>query len=201
MSDTQPDPVGTLDLIAGPMYSGKTTELLRRLFNEAEVGLNVLYINHSSDNRSKGSFSTHNPLYKEKLSSQSNVTFKTGETLLEVVKFDDEFDVIGIDEGQFFSDLYDVVSTLVEAHSLHVIVSGLNGDFRRKKFGSILDLEPLSDSYTKLTSYCKICAETKTRKAAPFTLKIGGDSSKTTEVGGRDTYIPVCRGCYQTHNS
>ena len=86
----------SLKLILGCMYSGKTTELLRRLFNEAEVGLNVLYINHASDNRSAGPFSTHNPLYKQKLSTHSNVTFKSGKALKNIINLE-EYDVIGID--------------------------------------------------------------------------------------------------------
>jgi thymidine kinase len=191
---------GTLDLISGPMFSGKTTEVLRRLFNEAEVGLKVLYINHSSDNRSNGPFSTHNPLYKEKLSVESNVTFASTDYLAFFTPVIYKYDVIGIDEGQFFEDLYDTVCLWVETHSKHLIVAGLSGDFRRKKFGAILELEPFSDTYTKLTSYCKICAQNKKRNIAPFTHKISGNISTTKEIGGSDKYIPVCRKCYELMN-
>jgi len=183
---------GSLDLIAGPMYSGKTTELLRRLFNEAEVGMRVLYVNHSLDNRSEEPYSTHNPLYKERLSDRSSVTMKTASYLKEVEV--DDFDVIGIDEAQFFEDLECVVDW-VDNLRKHVIVSGLNGDAKRSSFGKILSLEPYSDTYTKLQSYCKICAEQKKRSLAPFTHKFSG-SGEQTDVGAGDKYIPVCRSCY-----
>jgi len=190
---------GTLDLIGGPMFSGKTTELLRRLFIEAEIGLNVLYINHSNDNRSEGPFSTHNPLYKKELSTMSNVSFISA---VQLSNLDFKCDVIGIDEAQFFDDLVDVVEKMVEKEGKHVIVSGLNGDFRRRKFGHLLDLEPLSDSYTKLQSYCKQCAMStpKKRTLAPFSHRISrvGD---VNEVGGYNKYIPVCRECYLHLNS
>lgn len=187
--------VGTLELITGPMFSGKSSELLRRLFTESEVGLNVLYINHSSDTRSKGPFSTHNPLYKEQLSARPNVSFLSTSSLSSIFNIE-QYDIIGIDEAQFFDDLYETVKLWVETHNKHLIVAGLSCDFRREKFGSILDLEPLADEYMKLTSYCKLCARIKKRSIAPFTRKISGDSSTTKEIGGSDKYISVCRKCY-----
>jgi thymidine kinase len=189
--------MGTLDIIAGPMYSGKTSSLLNKLFIEAEIGLNVLYINHSSDNRSDAEFSTHNPLYKEKLSKMSNVKFASMSNLEDL--FTQNFvcyNVIGIDEAQFFNDLYKVVKYLVEKWNLHVIVAGLNGDHKREMFGQIHELEPLSDSYTKLTAFCRKCAETKKRVVAPFTYRKQSYDDKDIVIGGKDIYIPVCRSCY-----
>lgn len=159
-----------LDLIGGPMFSGKTTELLRRLFNEAEIGMNVLYINHSDDTRSDNHFSTHNPLYKKKLAEKSNISFISAEKLSNVNV--DEYDIIGIDEAQFFTDLYNVVKNMVECQDKHVIAAGLNGDFRRQKFGQLLDLEPLADSYTKLQSLCKLCAGLYPKKTNICTIYI-----------------------------
>ncbi len=186
---------GCLDLISGPMYAGKTTELLRRLFNEAEVGLNVLCINHSSDNRSKGPFSTHNPLYKEKLSEESKVSFVSTVYLKNIENTVCKYDTIGIDESQFFDDLISEVKKYVDNYGKHVIVSGLNGDFKREMFGDLLKLEPFSDSYTKLYSYCKNCAKDKIKTRAIFTHKISSSKS-IIEVGGKEKYMPVCRKCY-----
>ena len=188
---------GTLELVAGPMYSGKTTYLLRRLFTEAEIGLRTLYINHSCDDRSRGPFSTHNPLYKEQLSSESKVDFASGSSIEEVIlSLDKDYDVFGVDEAQFFPDLYDSVKYYVEQKNKHFIVVGLNGDFRRETFGQLLSLEPISDSYKKITGFCKICAEQGVRNKSIFTKKINGDFDQTTDVGGKDKYLPVCRKCY-----
>jgi thymidine kinase len=190
--------VGTLDLISGPMFSSKTTMLLGRLFSEAEIGLKVLYINHSIDDRSEGNFSTHNPLYKNS-PFHKKVTFKVLTKLSEITPLVKNYDVIGIDEGQFFEDLFKEVKYLVEDLNKHVIVAGLNGSYKREPFGQFLQLEPLSDTYTKLSAWCLECSKTKKRTSAPFTHKLI-ESSILKETGGIDKYIPVCRKCYNKLN-
>jgi thymidine kinase len=198
MADNYITTVGMLDLIGGPMFSSKTTMLLGRLFSEAEIGLKVLYINHSSDDRSCGDFSTHNPLYKNS-PVHEKVTFKVITKMFELVPLAENYDVIGIDEAQFFEDLYNGVQWLVEGLNKHVIVAGLNGSFKREQFGQFLQLEPLADTYVKLTAWCLECAKTKKRTAAPFTHKFAGGLS-LKETGGIDKYIPVCRRCYTKLN-
>lgn len=97
-----------------------------------------------------------------------------------------------INEGQFFGDLTSVVTELLQTRK-KVYVCGLDGDFRRKKFGHILDLIPLCDKITKLTSLCSKC-----RDGTPgiFSMRLT-DSTNQTMVGS-DTYIPVCRKCYES---
>ncbi len=184
---------GSLELISGSMFSGKTTELLRRLLIDAEIGFKVAYINHKRDTRGAGQFSTHNPLYKERLSGRTDIKFLSSGSLRELeIK---EYDVIGIDEAQFFPDLASVVPGWVDTHHKKVIVAGLTGDFRRCKFGQLLDLEPMSDTYTKLKSYCQQCAKSKKVVDALFTHRIV-PSTEQISVGGAESYIPVCRKCY-----
>ena len=192
---------GSLDIITGPMFSGKSTELLRRLFIDVEMGYKILYVNHSDDTRSDGPYSTHNPLYKEKLEHANGVEFVSSSLLSELnYDFISSFDVIGIDEGNFFEDLYDTVKLFVESYNMRVIVAGLSGSFERKKFGQILDLEPLSDSFTKLQSYCKHCmTEYRRKRLAPFTHRVNGGTQEK-QVGGHGDYIPVCRECHQQLN-
>ncbi len=181
---------GELHLILGGMCSGKTTRLLQELFNRAAIGMKCIYINHENDIRSKEPFSTHNPLYKEKLSNESGVTLKS---ILQISDVDvKEYDVIGIDESQFFDNLVDDVIDLVDICHKVVIVSGLNGDKNRSKFGFIADLIPYMDSCTFLTAYCQFCAGKKVKKDAIFTHKFG----KGNDIGGKDKYIPLCRKCY-----
>lgn len=190
--------VGICDLITGPMFAGKSTEILRRLFNDAEVGLKSLYVNHSLDTRSDGPFSTHNPLYKKKLSSESKVEFTDASRLRDIYHLFDRFDVIGIDEAQFFDDLDEVVRELVETHGKKVIVAGLNGDYKRKPFGKLSLLETFADSYTRLYSYCKNCASKSPKliTQAMFTCRIAGNAEGVVDIGGADKYIPTCRACY-----
>ena len=187
---------GYLHVLTGPMFSGKTSALLRLLFNEAAVGLDVLYINHERDNRSTGHYSTHNPLYREKLSERSNVSFISVKELSSLAGGIKKYDVIGIDEAQFFPDLKDVISW-VDKYGKKVIVAGLDGDFRREKFGSVVDLIPTADKIEKLTAYCQICASKtpKIIKLAIFTLRTAA-TNDVILVGGSDDYKPVCRTCY-----
>lgn len=182
--------------MVGPMFGCKTTELLRLLFSEAAVGLNVLYINHERDTRSAGPFSTHNPLYREQLATTSNISFISVKTLSSLAGGINGYDAIGIDEAQFFSDI-NLVAHWVDDLNKKVFVAGLDGDFRREKFGGVLDLIPKANRVDKLTAYCKLCAAKTPRvvKLAYFTKRIVS-SSDVVLVGGADSYAPVCRRCY-----
>lgn len=155
------------------------------------MGLRCLYINHSLDNRSDAPFSTHSALYKDLVlnfdSLQSNDLYK--------VNIDD-YQIIGIDEAQFFNDLSMVVDW-VDRLGKHVIVAGLDGDFNRQRFGYLLNLIPFSDSVQKLCAYCKNCAKDGKLRDAIFTRYTGArDSDSTVVVGGAECYTPVCRACY-----
>ena len=193
---------GYLDIITGPMFSGKSTELLRRLLVEVSVGRNVLYINHSSDTRGSidketpAPFSTHNPLLSkgEMTKFPPNITFKSSSELKSLEFFIQDFDIIGIDEAQFFSDLHIAVTYFVDNLNKHIVVSGLTGDSDRKKFGQILDLEPFCDTYTKLSSRCSMC-DPSLKINANFTYK-KLLSANIVEIGGAELYTPLCRKCY-----
>jgi thymidine kinase len=102
-------------------------------------------------------------------------------------------DVILINEGQFFPDLYDVVVDML-LHNKKVYVCGLDGDFERKKFGQILDLIPLCDKVTKLSSLCSLC---KNGTPGIFSMRLTKEKQQT--LVGSDNYIPVCRKCYEQH--
>jgi thymidine kinase len=99
-------------------------------------------------------------------------------------------DVLLINEGQFFPDLYDVVYDMLKNKKI-VYVCGLDGDFERKKFGQILDLIPICDNIIKLSSLCSIC---KNGTPGIFSMRITNDKQQT--VIGSENYLPVCRFCY-----
>ncbi|BBH00650.1 Pentatricopeptide repeat superfamily protein [Prunus dulcis] len=102
----------------------------------------------------------------------------------------DQLDVIGIDEAQFFDDLYDFCSEAADHDGKKVIVAGLDGDYLRRSFGSVLDIIPLADSVTKLTSRCELCGN-----RAFFTLR-KTEEMQTELIGGAEVYMPVCRQHY-----
>lgn len=187
-------PTGKLDIIIGPMFSGKSSELLRRLVISSQLGLKVLYVNHSLDNRSgtNGEFSTHHPFLS--VNGKSAIDFETYSSLRGVRK--EEYDVIGIDEAQFFDDsLIEFSRIHADSYKRHVIVCGLDGNAERKKFGHILDLIPLCDTIKKLRPFCADCAPSQSK--ACFSFKFTSfDSPSTVEIGGSDKYKPLCRNCY-----
>lgn len=179
----------SIDLIIGCMYSGKTTELIRRLTIYNEMDMNVLYVNSVKDDRAPHSFSTHNKTIGE-ISYDMTKTEKL--TTVNV----DGYDVIGIDEAQLFGDLKDTVISWVENKDKIVIVCGLNGDFLRQPFGQINDLLPYCDSIIKLNPFCHTCKkENNIIRPAHFTKRIT-KQQETVLIGGRDMYIPTCRKCF-----
>lgn len=172
-----------LHLIIGPMFSGKTT-LLTSVLKEYSY---PLYINHTFDTRGEF-FYSHN----ESLQISPNITCVKMESLLP--EFVIPYDVIGIDESQFFGNLKKVVLEWVEVYKKTVYVVGLNGDFQREKFGELLDLVPYCDSIQKMSAKCN-CG-----KSAIFSLRLKHDTSKIC-IGGSESYHPVCRKCYMEESS
>lgn len=182
----------SLEIIIGPMFSGKTTELVRRLTSYNSINKKCIYINSNLDTREETTFSTHNPMIKN-LNIDSLKVNKIDSYLLNKVK---DYDVIGIDESQLFNGLLEVcVLRMVDLMGKIVIVSGLNGDYKRNKFGKILDLIPHCDSIVKLYPYCKICAEKNILNKALFSKRIECNDDKVVNIG-YNNYIPVCRVCY-----
>lgn len=176
---------GYLELIIGPMFSGKTSRIIEIYKQASFCSIPLTVINHSIDNRYDDSLlSSH-----DKIKIPCIKTEKIQDIWSEVLKGD----VILINEGQFFEDLYDCVVNML-AHGKKVYVCGLDGDFERKKFGAILDLVPLCDKVTKMTSICSLC-----RDGTPGIFSMRLTSEKTQTVVGSENYIPVCRKCYNIY--
>jgi thymidine kinase len=181
---------GYLGLIVGPMFSGKTTRIIELYYQYKNEGKNVLVVNYDADRRYHDSMlSTHDRvmipcLFTDRLCdlvSAVNADYKSA-------------DVVLINEGQFFPDLYASVLSMIEVSKKTVHVCGLDGDFRREKFGEILDLLPISDSITKLTSKCANGCSFP----ALFSHRISNEKEKV--LIGSDIYLPLCRHCYVIAN-
>ena len=172
----------SLRVITGCMFSGKTTELLR-VYTESKDS--KLLVNHSRDSR---------------YNTDSNVTshdFKTSPSIalerLEALRNMSEYwsaSRIFIDEAQFFSNLYDTVTRMVDEDRKHVVIAGLNGDYMRKDFGQICMLLSIADSVSILHASCFECGN-----SAIFThRKINCKS--VINVGGSLEYVSLCRDHY-----
>lgn len=192
---------GSLKLFLGPMFSGKTSKLLEIYKQCSFCNIPVAVINHSSDNRYHESMlSTHDKIMIPCIQTQNlrdiwddqSIEKPFNETSAHHLKVRCA-KVILINEGQFFPDLQDCVIDILKENK-KVYIAGLDGDFERKKFGQILDLIPLCDEVTKLSSLCSMC-----KNGAPgiFSLRLTKEKQQT--LVGSDNYIPVCRTCYESN--
>ena len=191
---------GYLELIIGPMFSGKTTELLEIYKKCKFCSIPVSIINHTCDKRYHDTMvSSHDKIMAPCLQANNLNDIWLNNGFIESGKQSDNYahkllrtsDVILINEGQFFTDLYEVVVDMLK-NNKKVYVCGLDGDFERKKFGSILELISLCDKVTKLTSLCSIC---KDGTPGIFSMRLSEETEQT--VVGDENYIPVCRKCYE----
>lgn len=176
---------GRIQLILGPMFSGKTTELIRRLKRFQFAKHKCLIIKYHRDQRytEKNEITTHD---HQKMAAAACVKLddlKRNHNLLS------EYSVIGIDEGQFFPDTVTFAEEMANLGKT-VIVAALDGSYQRTPFGNILNLIPLSESVIKLTAVCMICFQ-----EASFTKRIGAEKELEV-IGGAEKYMAVCRQCY-----
>lgn len=171
-----------LELFIGPMFSGKTSRLVD-IYKQCQFcNIPVAVINHSIDTR----------YHDTMLSTHDKVMIPCIKTncITNILDILTNPQVIIINEGQFFDDLYTTVVSLL-SQGKKIYVGGLDGDFERKKFGQILDLIPMCDKVTKLTSLCSIC---KNGTPGIFSKRLTMETEQT--IVGSDIYIPVCRTCY-----
>ncbi|KAF8083692.1 hypothetical protein N665_0756s0010 [Sinapis alba] len=180
---------GEIHVVVGPMFSGKTTTLLRRILSERESGKKVAVIKSDKDNRyCTESIVTHDG---EKFPCWPLPDLSSFKERFGFDAYENRLDVIGIDEAQFFGgDLYEFCREAADKEGKTVIVAGLDGDYLRRRFGSVLDLVPIADTVTKLTSRCEVCG-----KRASFTLR-KTEERATELIGGAEVYMPVCRSHY-----
>ena len=198
MTDSK-NSVSYLELIIGPMFSSKTSKILEIYKQCNFCNIPVIIINHSIDTRYHESMvSTH-----DKIMAPCIQTTKLND-VWDYKDLDSHFnensdrhiklrtsDVILINEGQFFEDLYEVVVDMLKFNK-RVYICGLDSDFERKKFGQILDLIPLCDKVTKLTALCSIC---KDGTPGIFSLRLSKETQQM--LIGSDNYLPVCRKCFE----
>ena len=196
---TSNNTTGYLELFIGSMYSGKSTRLVDIYKQCKFCNIPVTVINHIIDKRYDNELlSTHDQvkipcLQASELNDLWNNNGYEKKDLWAHNAVRDS-DVILINEGQFFPDLYDVVVDMLNCNK-KIYICGLDGDFERKKFGQILDLIPLCDKVTKLTSLCSQC---KNGTPGIFSMRLTNETAQT--VVGSDNYIPVCRKCYISSN-
>ncbi|MBA3954425.1 thymidine kinase [Candidatus Dependentiae bacterium] len=180
---------GTLEVICGSMFSGKSEELIKRLRRAELANLKLCVFKHKLDDR----------MTIEYIYAHSGEKFKAIalENPYDMYLFiSDETQVIALDEVQFFSnDIIAIILDLIDSGK-RVIAAGLNLDFRGVPFGCMPTLMALADSVTKLSAVCRECG-----KDAHYTQRlIDGKAAKFDDpiimVGAQECYQARCRDCY-----
>ena len=184
---------GRIQLILGPMFSGKSTELLRKLrvFEYAMHKLLIVkfkgdqrYCNDDPENVDFGKLSTHQKDMRLALSVDKLTTIKE-----KYPEYLASSTIIGIDEGQFFDDIVEFSIEMANLGKI-IIVAALDGDFRQKPFGNILQLVPHAESVIKLSSVCMSCF-----KESSFTRRLNSNDKRVKVIGSENLYACVCRRC------
>lgn len=173
---------GSIEVIAGSMFSGKTEELIRRLKRAKIAKLKVEIFKPALDTRySIAEVVSHdeNSIMSTPVESSGNIMLLTGDV-----------DVIGIDEAQFFDmGLIDVCVNLAQM-GIRVIIAGLDMDFKGKPFGPIPALMAVADHITKVHAICMNCGD-----VAQFSHRLS-TTDKLVLLGEKNEYEPLCRVCF-----
>ncbi|MFK4837170.1 thymidine kinase [Microbacterium sp. ZW T2_14] len=177
-----------LQVVAGPMFAGKSEELLRRVRRARIAGLSVEVVSHALDHRrGEGQVSSHSGL------SVPSRSVPDVETLVASVR-GRGLDLLAVDEAQFFGPgLVDAVDELV-AEGIDVVVSGLCVTFDGRPFEPLPELMAIAEDVLKLTAVCAVCGEDAAFHQRLSSAVTGDPLIPTTEqVGGIESYQARCR--------
>ncbi len=190
MSKKKSTYMGSLELICGPMFSGKTEELIRRLRRAQIAKQKVAIFKHAIDNRYNIECVTSHNGVKLNAHAIDNGIFIAEQTE------QNNYKVVGIDEVQFFSnDIITAICDLVD-NGTRVIAAGFDLDFRGVPFGPMPTLLAIADKVTKLHAICTSCGD-----EAMYTQRFTNNKpAKYNEplilIGAEESYTARCRDCH-----
>lgn len=181
---------GRLEVICGPMFSGKSEELIRRVRRTIIARQHVLTFKHSLDNRfSFDCIASHSG---DKIDAQA---IDAPERMLEFT-LNNNVDVVAIDEVQFFpNNIIYVIDELIKSGK-RVIAAGLDLDFKGLPFGPMAILLPLADEVLKLKAICCVCGKDAHLSQRLINGKPASYTDPIILVGAQESYQARCRSCY-----
>jgi thymidine kinase len=173
---------GSIEVVCGSMFSGKTEELIRRVNRARIAKVNVEIFSPVADTRyDKSALVSHN---------LNSIPSKAVSKAAEILPLAAHIQVVGIDEAQFFDDaLPDVVQTLANS-GVRVIVAGLDMDFKGRPFGTMPQIMAMADSVTKLHAVCVKCGQ-----QAMYSYRLVPNESQIM-LGEKESYEARCRNCF-----
>jgi len=177
---------GWVEVICGSMFSGKSEELIRRVRRAQYAKQTIAVFKPRLDNRySEEEVVSHNGTKVIAIPIESSKDIWAYIT--------DEYDVIGIDEAQFFDEgIIDVISRLAN-HGFRVIVAGLDQDFRGEPFGPMPTIMAGAELVTKLQAVCQVCGSPASRTQRLINGEPAGYEDPIILIGATEAYEPRCR--------
>jgi thymidine kinase len=174
---------GSVEVIAGSMFSGKTEELIRRLRRAKFAGLKVEIFKPAIDTRySEDMVVSHD---------EKSIMSTPVENASSILLLTSGVEVVGIDEAQFFDNSLVEVCTMLADSGTRVIVAGLDMDFSGRPFGPMPALMATAEFVTKVHAICVRCGN-----LANYSYR-KTKSDKVVVLGEKDIYEPLCRTCYK----
>jgi len=173
---------GSIEVITGSMFSGKTEELIRRLRRAQFAGMKVEIFKPSLDKR----YSENRVVSHDEKSIVSTPVDNASSILL----LAGDVDVVGIDEAQFFDNSIIEVCNKLADKGVRVLVAGLDMDFLGNPFGPMPALLSISEYITKVHAICMRCGN-----LAQYSFR-KSDEAQVVVLGEKDKYEPLCRDCY-----
>jgi thymidine kinase len=188
-----PERGGWLEVVCGPMFSGKSEELIRRLRRAEIAGQKALIVKPRIDDRYDiGHVVSHAG------AKMRAVAIARPEEILGIA---DGYDAVGIDEVQFFSrEIVAVIERLV-GRGTRVVVAGLDQDFRGLPFGSMPELLCRAELVDKLQAVCHRCGGPATMTQRLVDGRPAAADGETIVVGALDSYEARCRACHELAES
>ncbi len=181
---------GSLTVITGSMFAGKTEELIRRVRRALYARRTVQVFKHALDTRSESTeVRSHDGALHEA------VAVTTGEEV--VAGVEEPTDLVAIEEAQFFdAEIVTAVEELADG-GYEVVVTGLDMDFRGEPFGPMPALLAVADEVVKLRAICARCGRDASRSQRLIDGEPAAASAPTILVGARESYEARCRQCHQ----
>ena len=181
---------GWIEIITGPMYCGKSEELIRRLRRVSIAEQKSRVFKPSLDNRyTKENVVSHNG------ASMEAVPVDHPEELQE--RLPENIDVVGIDEIQFFpEEIIDICENLAN-NDVRVITAGLDRDFRGEPFGPVPELIARAEYVEKLHAICVECGEPASRTQRLIEGEPASYDDPVIKVGAEEVYEARCRSCHE----
>ncbi len=177
---------GSVEVITGSMFSGKTDELIRRLRRARIARQHIQVFKPSLDTRfDKGKVTSH-------AGTEFEATPVDGAAAIPGL-LQDETTVVGIDEAQFFDAMLTTVVQLLADQGVRVIVAGLDTDFRGEPFGPIPHLMAQAETVDKLHAICMVCGEEATRTQRLINGRPARFNDPVVVVGASELYEARCR--------